>query len=68
MGFVLEEITDVHGIARALNVAVRTVNRYSAVPDGLPYMVLGKRRLYHLPTVRDWLLRGMKTPNPRRAA
>jgi hypothetical protein len=68
MECLFEDVTDVHGIARMIQVTVRTVNRYSAMPDGMPYIVLGRRRLYHIPSVREWLLNRMITPNPRRKA
>jgi hypothetical protein len=44
----------------------RTVVRWMKMPDGLPYTVLGNQKLIHIPTAREWLLRRMRNPNPRR--
>ena len=30
-------------------------------PDGLPFLKLGHQRLYHLPTIREWLLSRAET-------
>jgi hypothetical protein len=43
----------------------RTVERWMAEPDGLPYTWMGNRRLIHIPTAREWLMRRMRQRNPR---
>jgi hypothetical protein len=45
----------------------RTVKRWTRGPDGLPYAVLGKKPLIHIPTARQWLLGRLRRPNQRRA-
>jgi hypothetical protein len=45
----------------------RTIARWTNRPNGLPHVRLGNQPLYHLPTVREWLLSQMCRPNPRRA-
>lgn len=44
----------------------RTVARWTKEPDGLPYSMLGKTKIIHIPTARAWLLGRMHRPNPRR--
>lgn len=46
----------------------RTVKRWTKSPDGLPYAMLGKTPIIHIPTAREWLLGRMRQPNPRKAA
>jgi hypothetical protein len=53
-------------LAAANNRHVRTIHRWSDQPDGLPFLKLGNKRIYHLPTVREWMLRRMHRPNLRR--
>ena len=35
-------------------------------PDGLPYALLGKTPIIHVPTAREWLFGRMRNPNRRR--
>ena len=44
----------------------RTVRRWMNQPVGLPYTPIGNQNLIHVPTARDWLLRNMRNPAPRR--
>lgn len=46
----------------------RQVARLRKNVDGLPYAVLGKRVIVHVPTARDWLMKRLITPNPSRGA
>ena len=46
----------------------RTVKRWTGEPEGLPYAMLGKTVMIHVPTARDWLFARMRRPNKRRAA
>lgn len=46
----------------------RTVKRWTKSPDGLPYAMLGKTPIIHIPTAREWLLGRMRRPNPRKSA
>ena len=46
----------------------RTVKRWTKAPDGLPYATLGKTLIIHIPTAREWLLSGIRRPNPRKPA
>ncbi len=64
----LEDFDDLQEIAAELGVAVRTVHRYMALPDGLPHLVIGNRLRFHRPTVREWIMGRMKRPNPTRRA
>lgn len=54
-------------MAKELHVTPRTMARYRNEPDGLPYLLLGGRVYYHLPTVRRWLEQRIVKPNPTRA-
>lgn len=42
----------------------RARQRLSEEPDGLPYSMARGKRLYHIPTIREWLLSRLKHPNP----
>lgn len=54
----LADYLDKPELAREFKVTPRTADRWSARPDDpLPYIQVGRRRLYHRPTVRDWLRR-----------
>lgn len=55
-------------LAGELNMSDRTLKRYRAMPDGLPYVQLGGRILYHVPTVLAWIQTRTVHPNPRRGA
>jgi hypothetical protein len=44
----------------------RTVRRWLNEPDGLPYTRIGNRILIHVPTAREWLMKRMHRPAPRR--
>ena len=46
----------------------RTVKRWTKQPDGLPYAMLGRTPIIHIPTAREWLLSGMRRPNQRKPA
>lgn len=53
-------------VAKALNVAPVTMYRWRNRPDGLPYLELGGRIHYHVPTVRQWIEDHLvRRPNPR---
>ncbi len=46
--------------------AERTVARYENEPDGLPSLIIGGRRKYRIESVRAWLERRERRPNPTR--
>jgi hypothetical protein len=46
----------------------RTVKRWTQAPDGLPFAMLGRTQIIHIPTAREWLFGRMRQPNPRKAA
>lgn len=54
--------------AAALNVSPRTLARYESEPNGLPYVMIGGRKYHHTETVRNWITKRMRRPNPKRAA
>jgi hypothetical protein len=43
-----------------------TVTRWTQGPDGLPYTMMGRTVLIHIPTAREWLLNRMRRRNSRR--
>jgi hypothetical protein len=63
----LENHVDRGSLARQLGVSERTVFRYENQPDGLPSLLLGGRRMYKLDSVRAWLERRERKPNPTRS-
>ena len=44
----------------------RTVLRWMRMPNGLPFAMLGMKKMIHIPTARQWLLDRMQHPNPTR--
>ena len=48
--------------------STRTISRWTALPDGLPYVRLGNEVLIPIPEAREWIARRLKRPNPRRRA
>jgi hypothetical protein len=67
MNALLEGYIDRPTLARELGVSVRSVARYETLPDGLPSLMIGGRRLYKLASVRAWLEARERRPNPSRA-
>jgi hypothetical protein len=63
---ILQDFLDVEPFAEQVDRDPRTVLRWMNEPDGLPYTKIGNRRLIHAPTAREWLLKRMRQPNPRR--
>jgi hypothetical protein len=67
-GGLLDDYIDDSELARKLKVTTRTTRRYRNEPDGLPYLTIGGRIYYRIPSVMDWLAARERRPNPRRAA
>ena len=63
---ILADYVDRSQLAEKLNCSTRTISRYMAEPDGLPYVRVGGRTLFRLETVRRWLERREHYPNPTR--
>lgn len=55
-------------LATELRRSEKTVARYERLPDGLPYTMIGNRRLYRRAAVLRWLESRERRPNPRRSA
>jgi len=54
-----------HGIGKSL----RKLGELTRQPDGLPYIPWGKSKIFHKPTVREYVRsRMMHQPNPRKTA
>lgn len=65
---ILGEFQEFKAFAADIKRCERTVERWTAQPDGLPYIKAGSLRLIHIPTAREWLLNRMRQRNPRRAS
>ena len=44
----------------------RTIARYEAMPDGLPFLTIGGRKMYRIEDARNFMQRRITTPNPVR--
>jgi hypothetical protein len=55
-------------LADMMRCSERTIARYEELPDGLPSLTLGGRRLYRLASVKAWVEARERRPNPRRRA
>lgn len=53
-------------LADGLDISERSIARWEDLPDGLPSLMIGGRKYYHVPTVMEWLQRRTKRPNPTR--
>src|SRR5262245_36594452 len=62
----LDDFVDLEPFAAEAKRHVRTVRRWLDQPDGLPYTRIGNRILIHVPTAREWLMKRMRRPAPRR--
>ena len=49
-------------LANLLRRRPRTIERWTAKADGLPHVRLGHQPLYHLLSVRDWMLSKIQRP------
>jgi hypothetical protein len=55
-------------LADELRCSWRTIWRYENQPDGLPSVLIAGRKFYRIESVRDWLNKRERRPNPRRVA
>lgn len=53
-------------LAAEWNCHERTIARYEAMPDGLPFLLIGGRKLYRIEDARAFMERRIVTPNPVR--
>lgn len=60
------DYVDLQALAVELKVSERTLARYENLPDGLPSMRLGSRKLYKIASVRAWLEKRERKPNQNR--
>ena len=51
-------------LGKIFKVTSRTIRTWTRQPDGLPYLDLGRRRLYHLDKCREWLASRLQQTNP----
>jgi hypothetical protein len=68
MSKVLQDFLDLAPFAKQVGRNPRTVRRWMAEPDGLPYSRIGNRILIHTPTAREWIMSRMRARNPRQSA
>jgi hypothetical protein len=62
----LADFAETGQLAKEFKRHERTVRNWTNEPNGLPFVKLGKRRLIHIPTAREWLLKKLRQPNPVR--
>jgi hypothetical protein len=55
-------------LAGELGCTTRTIWNYEKLPNGLPSLMLGGKRLYRIEAVQEWLARRESQPNPKRSA
>lgn len=55
-------------LALELDRTEKTVQRWEKLPNGLPFTMLGGRKLYKKSSVIAWIERHERMPNPRRRA
>jgi hypothetical protein len=64
MSDLLKDFLDLEPFAKEVDRHPRTVRRWLDKPGGLPFTRIGNRILIHVPTARDWLMRGMRNKRP----
>ena len=52
---IFENYVEVSELAAAFGVSTRTVKRWEDLPDRLPVVRIGNKRLFNLDSVRKWL-------------
>src|SRR6266516_2214998 len=62
----LDDFVDLEPFAADAGRHPRTVRRWLNQPNGLPYTRSVNRILIHVPTAREWLMKRMRKPAPRR--
>jgi hypothetical protein len=65
-GSILDGYIPQEQFAKDLGVNVRTIDRYRAQPNGLPYVKFTGKIFIPLDIAREWLLSRVKRPNQRR--
>ena len=65
---ILEDCIDRVTLAAELRCSERTIARYEQLPDGLPHLSIGGRKLYRISAVKEWIARRERRPNPVRKA
>lgn len=67
MAKLLDHYVNRHELAALLGVSWRTVYRYEEERDGLPSVMIGRRKMYNLDSVKEWLGRRERGRNPSRS-
>jgi hypothetical protein len=60
----LEDYAEIPDFARVVKRDPRTVDRWTLEPNGLPYATMGRTKLIHIPSAREWLKARMRNRNP----
>lgn len=68
MTAILSDYIDRPTLASELHVSERTIWRYEQLPNGLPSLKIGGRKLYRRSSVLAWIETREISRNPRRAA
>lgn len=64
----LEGYSWIEPIAAEVERCTRTIIRWMDEPNGLPYVLLGNRRLVHIATARAWIANRMRNvPRARKS-
>lgn len=53
-------------LANEIDRTEKTIQRWERLPDGLPFTMLGGRKLYKTTSVLAWIESRERKPNPRR--
>jgi hypothetical protein len=65
---ILDGYVDRQQFAINEGISLRTAERYSSQPDGLPYVVFGGKAYIPIDDAREWLKSRIVRPNRRRRA
>ena len=64
----LDGYLDRQATALELRIKVRTLSKWTHMPDGIPHVKFGNRVMYPIAEVRQWVADKITRPNPRRSA
>lgn len=66
MTALIDDLLSEADMAKEIGVSVRTVKRWRAMPNGLPYVPIGKRIFYRRASFQKWVETLERWPNQRR--
>jgi hypothetical protein len=64
----LKDCQTIEAFAAGVGRHPRIIRRWTAMPDGMPFIKVNNLIIIHIPTAREWLFGQIRHPNPTRGA